>query len=77
MFLDKKTITNAIKMMGKKISSGGLSSKVRSMVPGTSLPRSNSKSGTSGGVSNGQQEASDGPVIAHIKTQDNFKLLPR
>lgn len=73
-------------MMGKKISSGGLSTKARSLGPGaSSLPRSNSKSSTSGsagvggggGASGSQQDVVDGPVVAHIKSQDNFKLLPR
>lgn len=65
------------KMMGKKISSGGLSTKVRSLVPGTSLPRSNSKSSTSGAMSGSQPDLVEGNAIAHIKSQDNFKLLPR
>lgn len=60
------------KMLGKKVSNS--STKGRSNLTGSSMPRTNSKSSLGSSVLQG---SSDTPVIAHIKAQDNFKLLPR
>ena len=57
-------------MLGKKIASSS-SSKSRQ---GGSMPRTNSKSSNLGVI---PVSPDGGLVIAHIKAQDNFKLLPK